>query len=151
MRIIAIDPGAIGGIATHDGETTCLYAMPTTEGDIVDMLRSLSADGYQQVYIEKVGGFAGGAGQPGSSMFRFGFGVGVLHGACMALALPVILVTPQQWQKRLGVGTKGALSTTEWKNKLKSEAQRRYPHLKITLKTADAVLLLDYAIHRGLE
>lgn len=34
----------------------------------------------------------------------------------------------------------------DWKNKLKEEAQRRFPGLKVTLKTCDALLLLDAAI-----
>lgn len=38
-----------------------------------------------------------------------------------------------------------AQSKTAWKNKLKEEAQRRFPQLDITLKTADALLILDYA------
>lgn len=33
-----------------------------------------------------------------------------------------------------------------WKLKLKEEAQRRFPDLKVTLKTCDALLLLDAAI-----
>ena len=33
---------------------------------------------------------------------------------------------------------------------LKAEAQRRYPHLKFTLKTADALLLLAYAQEKQL-
>ena len=32
----------------------------------------------------------------------------------------------------------------------KAEAQRRYPHLKVTLKTADALLLLAYAQEKQL-
>jgi hypothetical protein len=31
---------------------------------------------------------------------------------------------------------------TEWKTKLKNEAQRRYPGLDVTKKTADALLIL---------
>jgi len=60
----------------------------------------------------------------------------------------VVLVTPQEWQKTMGVGTKkgGGHSTTEWKNVLKREAQRRFPSVeKITLKTADAFCLLSHA------
>lgn len=33
----------------------------------------------------------------------------------------------------------------EWKGKLLAEAQRRFPGLKITLATADCLLILDYA------
>ena len=33
---------------------------------------------------------------------------------------------------------------------IEAEAQRRYPHLKVTLKTADALLLLAYAQEKQL-
>lgn len=39
-----------------------------------------------------------------------------------------------------------AKAKRDWKNKLKDEAQRRFPNLKVTLKTCDALLLLDAAI-----
>jgi hypothetical protein len=34
----------------------------------------------------------------------------------------------------------------EWKRKLKEEAQRLFPNMDVTLKTADALLILEYAI-----
>ena len=46
-------------------------------------------------------------------------------------------------QKHIGVGTRGGMSKTEWKNKLKSEAQRRYPDQTVTLATADGLLIMD--------
>ena len=32
---------------------------------------------------------------------------------------------------------------TQWKNKLKAEAQRLFPDIRVTLKTADALLILE--------
>jgi len=122
---IAIDPGASGGFAWRemDGQTQSCK-MPATEGDVVDLLRHLSISAPATAYVEKVGGFAGGKGQPGSAMFNFGRGVGVLHGALLALGVRVIELTPQKWQGHIGIGTsKGSANKTAWKNKLKSEAQ----------------------------
>jgi hypothetical protein len=149
MTIIAIDPGASGGIALRDHEG-CVTAcrMPPTEGDVVVFLHSAStAPGARVAYVERVGGFTG-EGQPGSAMFRFGRGVGVLIGALMALNWRVIEVPPQRWQKFIGIGTRGGDSKTDWKNKLKAEAQRRYPDQAVTLATADALLMMDYAINQ---
>ena len=84
-------------------------------------------------------------------MFKFGRGVGVLIGALMAFGWRVIEVTPQKWQKHIGLGTRGSMSKTEWKNKLKSEAQRRYPDLTVTLSTADALLIMEYAISQEVK
>jgi hypothetical protein len=88
---------------------------------------------------------------PGSKIFPLAFNCGLVRGIAVSLRMPVILVRPQDWQKHFRLGTKGDTSgTTEWKNKLKAEAQRRYPHLKVTLKTADALLLLAYAQEKQL-
>ena len=148
--IIAIDPGANGGIAfsPYDGETR-VYKMPDTETDIVDLLNDLiepyREDGFTiTVYIEKVGGFTG-QGQPGSRMFTFGRGVGVLIGALIAYRCKIIEVPPTKWQKPYG--TSKGMTKTQWKNKLKDHAQKLYPQLKVTLSTADALLILNYAVN----
>lgn len=39
-----------------------------------------------------------------------------------------------------------ATAKRDWKNKLKAEAERRFPGLKVTLKTCDALLILEAAI-----
>jgi hypothetical protein len=100
-------------------------------------------------YLEQVGGMIGGRNPAAPMMFNFGCNYGYVKGVCAALHLPVRLVRPAEWQKAAGVGIKGKMSDNLWKNKLKAEAQRRYPGLKITLKTADALLILDWA--RGIN
>ena len=57
-------------------------------------------------------------------------------------------VRPAIWQKAHPVGTKGDLTTTQWKNKLKARASELFPQIKVTLGNADALLLLD-AARRG--
>ena len=80
-------------------------------------------------------------------MFRFGEHFGFVKGVIQALEIRLLLVRPQVWQKGFGLGTASACSSkTEWKNKLKAEAQRRFPHLKVTHKTADALLILEWAL-----
>jgi hypothetical protein len=149
--IIAIDPGKSGGIAViYPNGRTVADPMPETEEDLVNYLRSIdsecSLESYAlHAYVEKVGGFVG-KGQPGSAMFKFGFGAGVIEGALRALRIRTIYVRPQEWQKTFSLGTAaGCAKKTEWKNKLKAEAQRRFPSLKVTLSTADALLILEHA------
>ena len=80
MKILAIDPGASGGIAWCDDENNVqAIAMPETDGDLVDFLQSLRI-GVGIAWVEEVGGFIGRP-QPGSAMFKFGFGAGVIRGA----------------------------------------------------------------------
>jgi len=144
MKTLSCDPGASGGFASIDG----CWKMPDTEGDVVDFLRSKRAEGFDTLVIEDVGGFCG-VGQPGSAMFKFGFGAGVIRGAAMAFGYRVELVKPQKWQKFFGLGTaRSCGSKSEWKRKLKSEAQRRFPTHAVTLKTADALLILEWALNQ---
>lgn len=140
--IMAIDPGKSGGIVWDEDGHVRSSKMPDTEGDCVDMLRTATlAAGQERIaYIEKVGGYIAGNKCPGSSMFNFGHGRGVLVGAMMAFGWRVIEVTPQKWQAWLGIGKCGGD-----KNKLKAEAQRRFPEERVTLATADALLIYDYA------
>lgn len=175
--IIAIDPGASGGIvvANNSGLVSCV-AMPDTDTDVVEEIRKAyklakTTESEIVCIYEKVGGFAGGKGSPGSRMFNFGDGFGVVKGALIAFKIKCIERTPQQWQKPLSLGKReyakiaedfpqypkeaykaeekridrlNAVYKTEWKNKLKAEAQRLYPNIKVTLKTSDALLILEY-------
>ena len=77
-------------------------------------------------------------------MFNFGRNFGFLLGVAMTLGYRIIMVRPQAWQKGLGLGNSKGMSKTEWKNKLKAEAQRRFPKLSVTLSTSDALLILEY-------
>jgi len=148
MKILAIDPGASGGLAWNDDGGFHAIPMPETDGDLVDFLRSIKIAQVETAWVEEVGGFIGHP-QPGSAMFKFGFGAGVIRGALMALGFRVELVRPQKWQKHFSLGAKKDCQTgSEWKNKLKAEAQRKFPDLSVTLKTADALLILDYAMHQ---
>lgn len=145
MKTLAIDPGASGGLAwaASDGIIHCA-PMPKTEGDILDTLRSIRACGVERVLIEdQVGCVGPNMRVAATAMFTFGRNFGFLLGAVQSLGFSVTLIRPQAWQKRLSLGTKkSAGGKTSWKNKLKADAQRRYPQCDVTLKTADALLLL---------
>lgn len=143
MKILAIDPGQSGGIAYQDANgTICAIAMPATPGDVLDLLRTLRAGGAETAIVEQVVGFIPKAGA--GAMFSFGEGFGFLKGCLMALSYRVELVRPQKWQAALSLGVKKAHGKG-WKNHLKATAQRLYPHADVTLKTADALLLYEYA------
>jgi hypothetical protein len=146
---IAIDPGESGGIAWWDNDGIVFTApMPDTPGGVLSTLRNILASmpAPATVALEKVGGYTGGTGQPGSAMFKFGQGYGFLQGALMAMGARIELVTPQVWQKALGLGTRDkAQPAAVWKRKLRSEAERLFPGANVTLKTADALLILEYA------
>ena len=153
MTHIAIDPGKSGGIAwrDYDGNTHC-QGMPETERDFTDLISEIAfagvgTTGATTAFVEEVGGYVGGVGQPGSAMFKFGRNFGYVLGTFAAMDIPVALIKPQAWMRKLGLGTKDGRTTTAWKNHLKAAAQRRHPDLKITLKTADALLILAAGPH----
>jgi crossover junction endodeoxyribonuclease RuvC len=145
MRIIAIDPGASGALVFGDTRTSPVVIHPARKVPPLSALEDAlcGAEPPATCYIEFVGGFIGKP-QPGSAMFKFGQGVGFWHGCLAALRVRTILVRPQEWQRGLmGVGKhKGP----DRKRALRDEAQRRFPAIKVTLDTADALLIWDYAM-----
>ena len=155
--IIAIDPGKSGGYAiafdTNDGRLGGehdVYKMPESEVEFVAHLRELKSQCETQriqieAVIETVGGYIGGKGAPGSSMFNFGFSTGFVHGALIALQIPLHEIRPQEWQKRVNAGnSKAHKSKSAWKRHLVNLAKKHFPQVQgINLATADALLILE--------
>jgi crossover junction endodeoxyribonuclease RuvC len=135
---IAIDPGKNGGIAVSTGcaSTARAYSMPGTAHDLAALLSDVSLLGDAEVVLEKVHAMPKDG---GSSAFTFGENFGVIQGVLAALMIPYRFVTPQQWQKKVGALSK---DKAERKRELKAFAQQRYPHIAVTLKTADALAML---------
>jgi len=148
---IAIDPGKRGGIAyqLEDGEYHSV-PMPETPGDILETLRTIKAISGPCIvcYLEECIKYAGKE-QSGSSAIVYGRNYGFIEGVVQTLGIKLYLVRPQAWQKALKLGTRNGATTTQWKNKLKAQAQRLFPTEKVTLKTADALLILEYALKGG--
>lgn len=153
MRYIGIDPGAGGGLAViRWGERIFLERMPPTEMDLLDTLRSrcdLDPDSWRDPHIsaciEKVTGYVGGVGNPGSAMFKFGCSYGRCTMALTSLGISYTEVVPRTWQKAVGIAPRGKTeSKTEFKNRLKRRAQQLYPWVEATLATCDALLIAHY-------
>lgn len=147
MMILGIDPGAAGGIALYSNGTMEAYNMPEGFTEIYDFLRELrNRDITEEVVavLEDVG--KGIPGQSSKATATFARHNGHLEMALYALGIRSVKVTPQKWQKFYSntIGNSKDKTKTEWKNILKNEAKRRYPNLKITLATADAVLIAEY-------
>jgi hypothetical protein len=152
--------------------------MPATEGDVVRLLRKYTAvcngNGTTRVaYIEELVKHMG-AGIPASTMAVYASNWGFLMGALMMDGWQVRVVRPQVWQSALGIGNTGRMraikmsgmpadqwqaeqarvkkanadAKREWKRRLVQEAQRRYPACNPTLKTADALLIMDYGVRQ---
>jgi hypothetical protein len=152
---LGIDPGEGGGLAClwvgNKGEQeTTLSPMPRTERDVWDWIheaRGGDEGGLTPIYatIEKVGGYLkGSGGNIGSAMFTFGRSYGSLRMALTAARIPFEDTPPAVWQKRVGVPPVKGESKATHKNRLKARAQALFPQEKVTLATADALLLAEY-------
>lgn len=146
ITYLAIDPGASGGLAMYkkDGSVEA-HALPELT---YDALSDLVMDQYT-VVIEDVPKFAGRM-IPQSSTATLHFNYGYLCGHFEARGYRVIKVPPQTWQKTIGIGKKGDLSSSQWKRKLRDEARRRFPSIKVTLDNCDALLILEHARQNNL-
>lgn len=146
---LGIDPGRDGGIATvnQSGDCVSLIRMPETEQDILWAIPF--GDEVDMCVIEKVHSFPG---QGVSSTFKFGMGYGGLRMALVAMAVKFEEVSPQSWQKALGVITrdKKTESKRDHKNKLLAKAQCLFPNTGITLATADAILIAEFCRRKHL-
>ena len=124
--------------------------MPATETDIHDLLVHFRAQcGRPTLVIEKVPFYIGGQkAQPVSRIGKLIESAAVCRGIAIALKYRIEEVRPQVWQKALELGTRKKMTSTAWKNKLKGRAQHLNPNIKVTLATADALLILEYAMRQ---
>jgi hypothetical protein len=141
ITMVAIDPGVGGGIAYEDGENVYAVPMPSTLGDMAALIRILAADG-PTFWVEELPKFAGR--MSASSMGVMFRNYGRLEGLITAAQCRIEYIPPKKWQKILGLGDK-ATHGDRWKAHLKGRAQALFPRLDVTLKTADALLILEAA------
>ena len=137
---IGADPGKSGAIAFIRGSDIWTVSNESTDRDLLDSLRDAvfaeGSDFHAFALLEKVSG-GGFAGKRQSGAFEFGRQYGRLEMLFAATNVPFERITPQQWQKQMQCLTKGD------KNVSKRRAQELFPHLRITHRTADALLLAE--------
>lgn len=150
--LLAIDPGASGGFAWMDGAgLVCCEPMPEGMTQQADKLRELSVDlcflshgtELTQAVMEKTGTYV--PGNSGPSAATFARHCGHLDMALYLLGFPTEQVYPTVWQKFLGELPK---EKPERKRAIKELMARRYPHLQVTLRTADALGILTWAMSK---
>lgn len=157
---LGIDPGVGGGLAAigcygqPDPRVVNwveVTAMPKSEEETWAWLNRWPEFWTRQgkrvrAAIEKVGGYReGSGGNIGSAMFTFGANYGMLRAFLIALGIPFDTVSPRKWQGSLGIPKKRPGETKpQWKKRLMSKAEELFPKTKVTLATADALLLVEY-------
>lgn len=140
MIYIGVDPGKSGAIAFLDPDTNKTWVVRCSETlkDLHDALMDVAVDceGMAYCILEQVHAMPG---QGVSSTFKFGQSYGQLEALLICSGIPFERVTPVKWQNALGCRSGGD------KNITKAKAQELFPNMKITHKTADALLLAEYA------
>lgn len=147
---LGIDPGASGGLAVLEGDGRVILAspMPDTAKDTWERMTEVIGPSHARTFaaIERVGGYIQGNPAPGSAMFRFGFSTGILYGFLIAAMIPYEEVTPQRWQRMMSIAPRFKdEARASFKNRLKNKAQQLFPYQKVTLATADALLIAEYS------
>lgn len=145
--IIAIDPGINGGIVMTCNDKIFIKKMPETYQDIYCAISEMDIIAMSNTicYLEDVG--QGIPGQSSKATSTFARHNGHLEMALYAIGIPTVKIKPSKWEKFFSntIGTSKGIAKNVWKNKLKGEAQRRFPKEKVTLWNADALLILEYA------
>ena len=154
-RIIGIDVGLNGAIAMMRGETlTGIVDMPTVSltrngkakrqisiPELVQIIDDFKPD---EAYCERVFAMAN---QGVTSVFSFGRSLGAIEGVLAARLIKITLITPQVWQKAMGV--------TGGKDGARARAMELFPHnvdyfkLKKHDGRADAALIACWGLRHG--
>lgn len=142
--ILAIDQGANGGLAWMDKIDNAARCEKMAEGmtGYIDQIKKICLeDKIKTAYIEKVGFHI--QGNAASASCKFARHCGHIEATLYMLGVSVVDVNPKTWQKHLGTLPE---DKAERKRAIKELMARRYPWLDVTLKTADALGILTYAI-----
>lgn len=153
--IIGIDPGCSGAlVAMHDdGAIFDTLLMPTIKVGTKSRVNGAAIAAWVakvrdhrkvpcHAFLEQVGAMPG---QGTASMFTFGHAAGLVEGVITGAGVPLTLVTPQAWKKKVGL-------IGQDKDAARSRAIQLYPDLRVLdLKgkgqaIADAILIARHGI-----
>ena len=138
---IGIDPGKSGGLAFIYNDKCIAMKCPSTVSGMAEELEvcnKIAPDIQKFAIIEAVHSMPS---QGVRSVFTFGQNYGQWLGVLAASKISYVQVTPQKWMRHYGSLPK---EKKERKHKLKHLAEQRYPDIKVTLATSDAILLANY-------
>ena len=137
MIFLGIDPGISGGIvaisdSNSPAKVIAAHKMPKTTEGVVETIQTIT-DTKEQILaiVEKVWGFP----RDGSRQITtFMKNAGILEGILAVLKIQIVYVSPQKWQRALGVYaiTRALADTiTKKKNIHKQQALELFPNTKI--------------------
>lgn len=161
--ILGVDPGVNGGLALADTKKKVIYytAMPKNMENFGYFCNALTPIKNRKMYIEHMSYAQVGRKDAEGKFIRIsnprsmgvlGQNAGFLQGNAMAMGYKIEEVWPQSWMGRIGAHDTGlSCNDKGWKNNLKRIAAESFPSAKVTLKNADAFLILLDAYRRLVE
>ena len=138
MIYIGIDPGNSGGIAYIEKDKMESMKFPKNITDVVLLLKTLKAIDNCIAYMELVHSFPN---QGVKSCFTFGENFGKWKGLLAMVNIEYKLIPPRTWMLFFGPLSK---EKKDRKKELKQIAKKLYANNKVTLYTADAILIAHY-------
>ena len=144
LKVIAIDPGKSGGLCVVQDDFIEAKKCPSTVHDM-SLLFALAINETPPEFIRVVLEKVWARPHDGrSSIFTFAGNYGQWEGIIASHEMDIGYVTPQAWMKACGIPKK--MTKKDRKNYIKDLAKKLYPKLgkKVTLATADAIVLADY-------
>ena len=140
---VGIDPGNGGGIAVliDDADETEVITrkFPEDVRDVGIFLRTATSNTSYRVAIEKVHSMPK---QGVKSTFTFGMNYGIWIGSLRTLDIDFIKVQAKQWQEHYEIPSN--MTYYDRKKELKSRAIDLFPNQRVTMYTADALLIANY-------
>lgn len=149
---LGLDPGANGGLAVLSGNSVEATKWPVGERDTWDLINCHKQKGrpvyaiLEQQLPRGTNLFRNGAWTCPilrSTCILFGHYM-QLRGMLIAAGISFEEKVPRTWQAAFSLKKDKGEADGHWKNRLKAKAQQLYPATKITLATADALLLAHY-------
>ena len=144
--IIAIDPGKGGGIAIYRNGNINAVNMPKNAKEMHEYFTYLNSISKNPIcFIEEVSMFAGDQAKGGKSfnIAKMLMQFEQIKSMLSICNIPTIKVHPLTWQSRLKLRIKGEEKPAR-KKRYKQIAQQEQPHLKVTLKSCDSLLILKF-------
>lgn len=159
MSVMGVDPGTGGALAMYDANTGSLnvvdmptWRMPVGKKvrsrvdavDLIELFEIAKMGGCKLVVIEAVGGRPR---QSASAGFVFGYTVGLIYMACIAVRLPIETISPQIWKKVMRIPGKreGAIATKEKSDAIINRADEIFPEYRALWRGPQGGYKLDRA------
>lgn len=150
--IIGIDCGLGGGIAVWRKDHATAIAMPDTVNKMQEFLLSIKeAYGDPLIFIEKVQAWAGGDDVPGKkfAINKMLANYEQILTVIKLSGLKYVEVFAATWQSTLGLRMpKDKRTKAERKASYKHYAQNCFPECSVTLKTSDALCILQFGFYK---